>query len=730
MANFVGDTSPEIFNGTDEDDVAYGNGGSDTLNGNGGRDWLEGGAASDRLTGGLGNDVLVSSEVDAGFREQMRERLSYDSLYYDGRSLDNGLGRDVLIGGAGDDVIAAGWGDIIDGGTEPGESLYDYDILYLNVENAPTGVVLDFRQQGNGLSMDFHGGSITGIETVGSVSGSAFDDEIVTITTDWGFGSTVYGNGGNDRIIATGRATRLSGGDGDDWIDAQNYAYHVLGDAGDDVIQGGSYVSGGAGDDLIIFSGQRAQGGDGDDIIRFVTGYEYEGSLEGGAGDDLLIGGDNRSTIYGGEGADRIYGNGGKDYLSSADGFDAGPEQDRLFGGDGDDEISIGRNDIADGGAGFDILNISYRGATSGITLNPGIFIGATVALAGTGSVANFEAIGRIAGSDFDDHIIMPTQTASSLYPQAYGGAGDDVIEAGGTRLTAYGEDGDDWFIAGPGQDSFDGGAGVDTIDFIRSTAGVTADVGTGRGRGGGDTFYGVENISGSAFDDRLTGNVKANVLSGGGGADILIGLGGNDVLDGGAGVDVMRGGVGNDVYYVDNVADRVVEDSREGLNDTVYASVSYSVMRAHVETLILTGTAAIDATGNNFANVLTGNAGANVLNGMGGADVLTGGGGADLFAFTIKPVGNNVDTITDFAVGEDRIGLDALIFRAGPRGTLRDFNFHVGATAADAQDRILYDSATGRLLYDADGSGAGAAVQFAQVGAGLALTAGDFVLM
>ncbi len=148
--------------------------------------------------------------------------------------------------------------------------------------------------------------------------------------------------------------------------------------------------------------------------------------------------------------------------------------------------------------------------------------------------------------------------------------------------------------------------------------------------------------------------------------------------------------------------------------------------------------------------NVIAGNHGANTLRGEGrndrlsggggaddlyggvGSDRLTGGAGADDFFFdTVLNVRNNVDTISDFNVVDDTIQLDDDIFTAvGAVGTLSAAAFRSGSAAQDADDRIIYDSATGRIYYDADGNGSGAAVLFAQVAAGTAMTNADFMII
>jgi Ca2+-binding RTX toxin-like protein len=145
--------------------------------------------------------------------------------------------------------------------------------------------------------------------------------------------------------------------------------------------------------------------------------------------------------------------------------------------------------------------------------------------------------------------------------------------------------------------------------------------------------------------------------------------------------------------------------------------------------------------TGNGAANLLSGGGGNDALKGLGGADRLNGGTGndrlvggtgTDLFLFnSALNASSNVDRITDFSVVDDSIQLDNDVFTAaGAIGTLSAGAFRAGVAAQDADDRIIYDSATGKIYYDADGNGAGAQVLFAQVNAGLALTNGDFSIV
>jgi len=126
----------------------------------------------------------------------------------------------------------------------------------------------------------------------------------------------------------------------------------------------------------------------------------------------------------------------------------------------------------------------------------------------------------------------------------------------------------------------------------------------------------------------------------------------------------------------------------------------------------------------------LAGGRGNDRLEGGKGNDLLKGGAGKDTFVFDTRLGPDNVDKIKDFTPGTDKIELSTLVFAAaGQAGALAPEAFHVGTGAHDADDRIIYDEATGGLLYDADGAGGAAAVLFATLKPGLALSAGDFVL-
>ena len=176
-------------------------------------------------------------------------------------------------------------------------------------------------------------------------------------------------------------------------------------------------------------------------------------------------------------------------------------------------------------------------------------------------------------------------------------------------------------------------GADAFSLGAQSTVAGEVTVEANGASGTGGDTLSfvadGVSRFSGTAAGDTFTANVASRVVFDGlGGNDTLRGGGGNDRLDGGFGDDNLVGGSGNDLYVVDSAGDRVSELAGEG-TDFVYASVNYA-LGAHVENLLLTGTADLRAIGNSVGNVVLGNAGSNALYGNGGNDLIRGEAGND----------------------------------------------------------------------------------------------------
>ncbi|GAA3072970.1 hypothetical protein GCM10010520_20280 [Rhizobium viscosum] len=332
-------------------------------------------------------------------------------------------------------------------------------------------------------------------------------------------------------------------------------------------------------------------------------------------------------------------------------------------------------------------------------------------------------------------------------------GAIENLTLTGNGNINATGNELANILVGNYGANVMDGRAGADSMKG-----------------GGGDDTYIVDNINdvvieagGSGKDiikssvsislmdkEHVTGTVENLTLMGGGNINatgnvmnnILTGNSGNNNFDGGRGEDRMIGGLGNDIYKVDSAGD-IIDETGGGGNDTVNASISYYLENAlgTVENLTLTGSSAINATGNGENNVLTGNIASNILSGSAGNDqliggkgndILNGGAGADHFVFDFKPSAyNNIDKIEDFSESAgDKIVLDHEIFTAIDPSNFSGGNFVLGTKALDSNDRLIYDQTTGKLFYDADGSGGGAAVQIATLSNLAALHYDDFLFI
>ena len=221
--------------------------------------------------------------------------------------------------------------------------------------------------------------------------------------------------------------------------------------------------------------------------------------------------------------------------------------------------------------------------------------------------------------------------------------------------------------------------------------------------------------IGTSAIDG--TGNALSNYLRGNNAAN---------VLTAGLGIDTLEGGASGDIYIVD--ADDTVIEVAFGGRDEVRSSGTFT-LSAFVEDLTLTGLIAVNGFGNSQDNVIVGNLVANRLNGLAGADTLTGNNGADTFVFSTAFSAAEADTITDFTSTVDVIWLDDSVFTGLAVGTLTAaaFKSNAAGQATDATDRIIYETGTGRLYFDADGNGTIARVQFAVLTGAPALVNADF---
>ncbi len=340
----------------------------------------------------------------------------------------------------------------------------------------------------------------------------------------------------------------------------------------------------------------------------------------------------------------------------------------------------------------------------------------------------------------------------------AIGGAGADTIN--GNAL-------DNRLDGGAGADKLAGGAGNDTYIVDNAADVITELSGAGIDLVQSSVSYilaaNVENLTltGSA-NINGTGNTLANIITGNSG---------NNILDGQAGTDTMDGGSGSDIYLINLAGDHPAAEIRDsgstGTDEVRFTATSAGTLTLYagdtgIERVVIgTGTGVTAATGattalnvnassvlnaltivgNSGTNILTGTALNDVLDGgagndtliggngddtlIGGAgnDILTGGAGADKFVFNASlNASNNVDTLTDFQPGLDIIQLSSAIFKTigTTTGSLTQSQFWAGAGVIkghDTDDRIVYNTTTGALYYDADGSGSGAATQICLLG-------------
>jgi Ca2+-binding RTX toxin-like protein len=394
------------------------------------------------------------------------------------------------------------------------------------------------------------------------------------------------------------------------------------------------------------------------------------------------------------------------------------PEAERILARGGDDTIlgSAGADTI-DGSTGTDTLRFTAQ------TLLHRITPGASTA-DGAGDL--YIDVERFEGSAFADTLI-----GSTSGDWLAGAGGDDSLDgAAGADTLSGGADNDSYAVNAGGDRTVENpGEGTDTV-----FAGITWSLGANLENlvlTGGSPITGT----GNGLDNVIAGNGAANRLAGLDGNDTLLGNDGADTLDGGNGADSLAGGIGNDIYVVGLAADMPAENADEGV-DTVRSNITWT-LGAHLENLVLTGSASAAAFGNALDNEITGNAGHNRLSGQDGADTLAGGGGADTLAggtgadvFRYGAAAEGADVITDFVAGQDAIWLSAAGFGGGlVAGGAVPITFGAAAVGAGVP-QFLYDAAVGLLAWDADGAGGAAAQALATLTNLPALAAGDIVLV
>ena len=633
MPTYNGTTGADTFTApTTEDWTIFGNAGTDTLTGGAGNDLIYGGAGSDTLKGGAGNDTFF---VAAGAFE----------------------GTDSYDGGIGIDKIVA-----------TGEAARINISSIKSVETIDAGGFGDVKIKGasGGVVFDFSKTTLIGIVEIGGgagndrITGSDGDDVI----NGFGGQDVLNGGGGNDFFnVGTGAGfARFNGGTGFNTIQAaaENAVIRIQAHTSIQEITSNGFgnvtISGASDSDLLDFTGV---------TLTDIT------AINGGMGNDTIIGSDDDNVINGGDGNDRLSGGIGFDTI------DGGGGNNVLNGGGDDDIFLVGTKTSANtyiGGAGFDTIQgngddaviLLTTGSLSGIeSIVSGGF---AVTIAGTAGVDVIDLrpvdipdgeIALIDGKDGNDTIYGTNANINS------GSTGADTIVGGTGDDRIFGGSGDDIIEGGADFDYLDGGAGLDTIN---GNLGDDTIVASGLdflfGDEGNDTFLArggaANNFDGGADFDTILAVANGNIaiesivdierIDGGGFANVnLTGLTTGGVLDF-TGVELV------------------------GINSIVGSGQSDDFIGSDGNDRIL---------GGGGADLLNGGAGNDTISGGGAIDELGGGDGADTFKDTIANLTG--DTINDFAAG-DKIQITNLAFSSAIT--------------------LAFDTTTNTLSIDSDGAG------------------------
>ncbi|MEY4754145.1 MAG: hypothetical protein RJA44_1820, partial [Pseudomonadota bacterium] len=681
----IANTTPVLQNATSLDgELIEGWDGNDTLLGADGNDRLDGGfGGNDSLSGGLGNDTLLG---------------------YSGNDvLDGGDGGDYLRGGSGNDVIRGGAGDDQSGKFHYKGTYYVYDQgIYGEAGN-------DTIDGGDGSDY-ISGGS--GDDSV--VGGSGALDGADRLTDESGF-DTLRGGEGNDTLTDLNGGGQLYGEAGDDQLEMYGSAAPSMldGGAGNDSIllaasAGRSTVLGGLGNDSITLSSSTldqlvVDGGDGNDIITNGGRANSAWVLNGGAGDDRIEIGGQFHLINAGSGNDTI------DF--QVDAYHTGTGI--VTTGAGSDTIELSVAAVLDGrvapvitdfsaGAGGDRFDLSSVNASLGLAPGANPFASGLLRLEASGSntYIEFDRTATGGSGGYETLAILqgvsPASLTAANFVQSVGvlpvssNKGPQVelprilqltqdtptalkiavpTDAEGS-VTVYIREVPQGGILTLADGTTQVYANSSYPIALSDLAGLIYHPDAGvSGLQANQLSYTVIDSAGSRISSAIAFEVMSGLtLNGTAGNDYLLGQAGNDLLSGGdgsdylsggAGADTMVGGLGNDTYVVESAGDVVTEAAGAG-TDTVQSYISYT-LGANVENLTLTGTAAINGTGNELNNSLNGNAANNVLVGAEGNDTLIGWGGNDTMS---GGVGNDlyvVQQVGDVVIESAGAGTDVV---------------------------------------------------------------------
>jgi VCBS repeat-containing protein len=634
--------------GNELDNVLTGNGNDNTLTGLAGNDTLDGGTGVDTLSGGTGNDTYIvddlgdlALELSGEGVDTVKSNLTWtlgdnlDNLTLTGSDAIDGTGNaldNVILGNAADNTLVGLDGnDTLDGGAGADVMLGGTGNDIYVVDNPSTG---SGQAQGDAVIENIG----EGVDWVKSGITYTLTDNVENLTlTDPAANSgsspsNIDGSGNvlDNVIIGNSGDNTLTGLEGNDTLDGGKGADIMLGGLDDD-----SYVVDNAGDVVV------ENAGEGTDTVQSGINYALTDNIEnltltgtaaidgaGNALDNVILGNSGSNTLDGGAGADTLAGGAGNDTYIVDNALDAVIE----LVGEGTDSVFASVDYVLSD----NVENLTLTGPSTGSGQAQGDVV--TEALnAGIDTVQS--SISYLLGSNVENLTLTGIDavngTGNTLNNTITGNAAANVLDGGAGADSMAGGMGDDTYIVDSTGDVVTEAlnAGIDTVQSA-----VTYALGAN-----------VENLT-------LTG---AAAINGTGNAlvNTIIGNNAANVLDGGLGADTLQGGAGDDTYIVDDSGDAVVESANAG-TDSVQSSVTYT-LSDNVENLTLTGTAAVNGTGNALDNVITGNSGVNLLAGLGGNDTYyvdntddvtvedAGAGNDSVFSTATYTLADNVENIT-----------------------------------------------------------------------------------
>jgi Ca2+-binding RTX toxin-like protein len=631
----TGTAAAEALVGASGNDTLYGLAGNDTLMGNDGNDRLDGGAGLDSMVGGTGSDTYVVDAVgditidSDGPLDTIESSVSLtlptgiESLVLTGSVALDGTGNEssnLIVGNVGNNRL--------DGGAAPTHWLYPSNDTLRGGAGNDTYVI---RTQAYTTTTveELAGEGVDTIEFTSSSSAFTLPGQVENLILK---GTSMVGSGNqlNNTITGNDANNMLSGVEGADTL---------FGLGGNDTLEGGLEL----GD-----YGDVMDGGLGDDTYRYQLGSGQDVIVE--SLPDARVGKLNTLFVYGrGPASDAIPASLKRVGVDLEVWVGTGTDKVTIksfFAGTGPDNPlnPIQRIDFANG-TKWDIPQILSLVTSAPANTAPKLITALADQAAKQGAAINYTVpSGAFTDADAGD-VLTYTATLAT-----------------GAALPS-------WLAFNPSTRAFTGTAPTATVGntSIKVTATDKA------GAAISDVFdvvVSAENriLTGTTAAETLTGYSGHDTLNAAAGNDTLVGNAGNDRLNGGTGADSMTGGVGNDTYVVDNTGDKTIESASGGI-DVIETSISWT-LGADIENMVLTGSAAINGTGNGLSNGITGNAGNNLINGAGGhdtlngaagADTLDGGTGNDIYLFTR---GDGQDTIQEATADATAGKLNVLRFR------------------------------------------------------------------